>query len=81
MRVISGGGRGARRVADKALLGSFVDAAAGMEQAQRALVIAREVDEPALLSQALTACGDRGGGSSRQCGRVLFRQTSTWHER
>ena len=28
-----------------------------MEQAQQALVIAREVDEPALLSRALTACG------------------------
>lgn len=47
----------ARALADKALLDIFVDAAAGMEQAQQALVIAREVDEPALLSRALTACG------------------------
>ncbi|MCV6984893.1 LuxR family transcriptional regulator [Mycobacterium shinjukuense] len=47
----------ARALADRALLDIFVDAAAGMEQAQRALAIAREVDDPTLLSRTLTACG------------------------
>ncbi|SOJ55866.1 Putative HTH-type transcriptional regulator [Mycobacterium simulans] len=47
----------ARALADKALLDIFVDAATGMEQAQQALAIAREVNEPALLARALTTCG------------------------
>jgi predicted ATPase/class 3 adenylate cyclase/DNA-binding CsgD family transcriptional regulator len=47
----------ARALADKALLGTWVDAAAGADQAQQALAIAREVDDPALLARALTACG------------------------
>jgi DNA-binding CsgD family transcriptional regulator len=47
----------ARALADKALLGTWVDAAASADQAQQALAIAREVDDPALLARALTACG------------------------
>ncbi|KZS60226.1 LuxR family transcriptional regulator [Mycobacterium ostraviense] len=47
----------ARALADKGLLDIFVDASAGMDQAQQALAIAREVGDPALLSRALTACG------------------------
>ncbi|MCV7122355.1 LuxR family transcriptional regulator [Mycobacterium lacus] len=47
----------ARALADKALLDVFVDAAAGADQAEQALEIAREIGDPALLSRALTVCG------------------------
>ncbi|KLO32936.1 helix-turn-helix transcriptional regulator [Mycobacterium haemophilum] len=47
----------ARALADKAVLDIFVDVAAGIDHAQQALQIARDVDDPALLSRVLTACG------------------------
>jgi predicted ATPase/class 3 adenylate cyclase/DNA-binding CsgD family transcriptional regulator len=47
----------ARALADKAMLNAHMGATDSMEQALRALAIAREVDDPALLLRALTACG------------------------
>ena len=47
----------ARALADEATLAIRVGAADSIEQAQQALAIAREVDDPALLARALTACG------------------------
>ena len=47
----------ARALADRAMLGIWVGAADSLDQAQQALAIAREVDDPALLARALTACG------------------------
>jgi predicted ATPase/class 3 adenylate cyclase/DNA-binding CsgD family transcriptional regulator len=47
----------ARALADKALLDSWALVGDSMDQAQQALAIAREVDDPALLARALTACG------------------------
>jgi predicted ATPase/DNA-binding CsgD family transcriptional regulator len=47
----------ARALADRAVLGLWVGAADSPDQAQQALAIAREVDDPALLARALTACG------------------------
>jgi predicted ATPase/class 3 adenylate cyclase len=47
----------ARALADRAMLAIWVGAADSLSQAQQALVIAREVDDPALLARALTACG------------------------
>src|SRR5271166_4134482 len=47
----------ARALADRATLGLWAGVADGMEQAHEALAIAREVDDPALLARALTACG------------------------
>ncbi|MDX6520054.1 MAG: hypothetical protein QOF08_659, partial [Gaiellales bacterium] len=44
-------------LADKATLSAFMGATDRMEQALQALTIAREVDDPALLLRALTACG------------------------
>jgi len=44
-------------LADKATLNAHMGATDGMEQALQALAIAREVDDPALLLRALTACG------------------------
>src|SRR6185437_10593964 len=47
----------ARALADKAVLDAYTAAADNMEQANRAVAIARELDDPALLARALTACG------------------------
>jgi len=47
----------ARALADRALLAALMGDADSFEQAQQALAIAREVDDPALLVRALTACG------------------------
>ncbi len=47
----------ARVLADRAFLGILAGAAASLDQAQQALAIAREVDDPALLVRAFTACG------------------------
>ena len=46
----------ARALADKAVLNSWVDVTASWDQAQEALLIARELNDPALLTRALTAC-------------------------
>jgi predicted ATPase/class 3 adenylate cyclase/DNA-binding CsgD family transcriptional regulator len=46
----------ARALADRALLAIFAGAAESVEQAQQAVAIAREVDDPALLARALAAC-------------------------
>jgi predicted ATPase/class 3 adenylate cyclase/DNA-binding NarL/FixJ family response regulator len=47
----------ARALADKAMLGPWVGAAASRDQAEEALAIARDVNDPALLARALTTCG------------------------
>ena len=44
-------------LADNAVLDAYAGATDSMEQALQALAIAREVDDPALLARALTACG------------------------
>jgi predicted ATPase len=46
----------ARALADKAVLSSWVDVTASLDQAREALAIARDIDEPALLTRVLTAC-------------------------
>jgi predicted ATPase/class 3 adenylate cyclase/DNA-binding CsgD family transcriptional regulator len=47
----------ARALADKAVLNSWVDVSVSLNQAQEALAIARDADDPGLLTRALTACG------------------------
>jgi predicted ATPase/class 3 adenylate cyclase/DNA-binding CsgD family transcriptional regulator len=47
----------ARALADRAMLAIWVGAAESLDQAQQALAIARELDDPALLVRALTARG------------------------
>jgi predicted ATPase/class 3 adenylate cyclase/DNA-binding CsgD family transcriptional regulator len=47
----------ARALADNALLATWARATDNVDQAQQALAIAREIDDPALLARALTACG------------------------
>jgi DNA-binding CsgD family transcriptional regulator len=46
-----------RALADRAMLAVLMGAAESLDQAQQALAMAREVDDPALLARALTACG------------------------
>jgi len=45
-----------RAEADKTILETWISATASMEQAEQALTIARDLDDPALLVRALTAC-------------------------
>ncbi len=47
----------ARALADRATLAVWLDDPDSLDQSQRALALAREVDDPALLVRALTACG------------------------
>jgi predicted ATPase/class 3 adenylate cyclase/DNA-binding NarL/FixJ family response regulator len=47
----------ARALVDQAMLDAAGSAAATMDQAEQALAIARDVDDPALLARTLTACG------------------------
>ncbi len=47
----------ARALADKAVLGNYLGVADGLNQAEQAVAIARDVDDPALLARTLTACG------------------------
>jgi predicted ATPase/class 3 adenylate cyclase/DNA-binding CsgD family transcriptional regulator len=47
----------ARALADKALLDPMVGGTESMAQAQQSVAIARDIDDPALLARALTACG------------------------
>jgi predicted ATPase/class 3 adenylate cyclase/DNA-binding CsgD family transcriptional regulator len=53
----------ARALADRAMLAIWVGAADSLSQAQQALSIAREVNDPALLVRVLTACGLIAGQS------------------
>ncbi|MEE6179170.1 LuxR C-terminal-related transcriptional regulator [Mycobacterium sp. 050134] len=47
----------ARALADQAVLAAAVGDPIGMEEPQRALAMAREIDDPGLLLHALVACG------------------------
>lgn len=62
----------ARALADKAVLTTFVGYS--VEPAQRALEIARELDDPALSARVLTACGVNagGGGNDPEAARAFF---------
>ena len=51
----------ARALADKAVLDTYLGAANNMDQAEQAVAIARDVDDPALLARALTAYGFTAG--------------------
>jgi predicted ATPase/tetratricopeptide (TPR) repeat protein len=59
-------------LADKAVLDAWVAARYSMDQAQQALAIAREVDDPALLARALTACGVVAGYYDPEVARSYF---------
>jgi DNA-binding NarL/FixJ family response regulator len=63
----------ARALADRAMLATRMGAPDSLEQAQQALLIAREVDDPALLARALAACGfTAGAGYHVEVARACF---------
>ncbi len=63
----------ARALADKAVLDTWATAAASTVQAEQALAIARDVDDPALLARTLTACGFiAGAGYNAEVARAYF---------
>ena len=47
----------ARALADKAVFDTILGGADSLNQAQQALVLAREIEDPAVLARVLTACG------------------------
>ena len=62
----------ARALADSAVLGLWAGAADSPDQAQQALAIARELDDPALLARALTACGCIAGYFDAEAARAYL---------
>ncbi len=63
----------ARALADRAVLAIRMGAPDSLEQAQQALAIARELDDPALLARALAACGfTAGAGYHVEVARACF---------
>jgi predicted ATPase/class 3 adenylate cyclase/DNA-binding CsgD family transcriptional regulator len=62
----------ARALADRAVLATLMAAADSLDQAQEALAIAREVDDPALLARALTACSVIAVFANPEAARAYF---------
>jgi predicted ATPase/class 3 adenylate cyclase/DNA-binding CsgD family transcriptional regulator len=62
----------ARALSDKAMLDAWAGAPASVDQAQWALEIARQVDDPALLARALTACGFIAGNGDNPRAAVEY---------
>ena len=62
----------ARALADRAVLATLMAAAYSLDQAQEALAIAREVDDPALLARALTACSVIAVFANPEVARAYF---------
>jgi DNA-binding CsgD family transcriptional regulator len=63
-------------LADKAVLDAWVTAKLSMDQAQQAVAIARELDDPALLARTLTACGVVANYYDREVARPYFAEAS-----
>ena len=67
----------ARALADTAVLNMWVGGS--IEQAERALAIARELDDPALLARTLTACGFIAGTRyNAEAARTYFSEASVF---
>ncbi|MDT7766123.1 MAG: hypothetical protein QOC63_5543, partial [Mycobacterium sp.] len=62
----------ARALADRAMLATWASAADSLDQAQQALAIARELDDPDLLARALTACGYIAAYTNSEAARGYF---------
>ncbi len=62
----------ARALADRALLAAAMGVADSVDHAQQAMAIAREVDDPALLAAALTACGYFAAFNNPEVARAYF---------
>ena len=67
----------ARALADEATLATRVGALDRLDQAQHALALARDIDDPALLARALTACGFTAAYSSNaELARACFTEAT-----
>ncbi len=67
----------ARALADEATLATRVGAVDRLDQAQHALALARDIDDPALLARALTACGFTAAYSSNaELARACFTEAT-----
>ncbi len=62
----------ARALADRAVFALWVGGADTLSEAQEALAIAREVDDPTLLARTLTACGQIAALSSAELAEQYF---------
>ncbi len=62
----------ARALADRALLATWMAADVSMDQAEQALAIARDTDNPALLARALTVCGYIAAFTNSETARGYF---------
>jgi DNA-binding CsgD family transcriptional regulator len=61
-----------RALADRALLATWADGADSLGQAQQALAIARDLDDPDLLARALSACGYIAAYTSSEAAQGYF---------
>jgi predicted ATPase/class 3 adenylate cyclase/DNA-binding CsgD family transcriptional regulator len=66
----------ARALADRAMLAIWVSDADSPDQAQQALAIAREVEDPALLTRALTTCGYIAGFFDPEVARAYLAEAT-----
>jgi predicted ATPase/class 3 adenylate cyclase/DNA-binding CsgD family transcriptional regulator len=66
----------ARALADRAMLAIWVSDADSPDQAQQALAIAREVEDPALLARALTTCGYIAGSFDAEAARAYLAEAT-----
>jgi predicted ATPase/DNA-binding CsgD family transcriptional regulator len=66
----------ARALADRAVLATMMAAADCLEQAQQALAIARDIDDPALLVRALIACGHIAAYTNPEVARACFTEAT-----
>jgi predicted ATPase/class 3 adenylate cyclase/DNA-binding CsgD family transcriptional regulator len=66
----------ARALADRAMLAIWVSDADSPDQAQQALAIAREVEDPALLARALTTCGYIAGFFDAEAARAYLAEAT-----
>jgi predicted ATPase/class 3 adenylate cyclase/DNA-binding CsgD family transcriptional regulator len=62
----------ARALADRAVFALWVGGADSLSEAQQALAIAREADDPALLARTLTACGQIASVASAEPAEPYF---------
>ena len=62
----------ARALADRALLATWMFEPDTLDQAQQALALARELDDPSLLARALSACGYIASYTNPEVAREYF---------
>jgi predicted ATPase/class 3 adenylate cyclase/DNA-binding CsgD family transcriptional regulator len=67
----------ARALAHRAMVAAGAGADVSVEQADQALTMAREIDDPALLVDALTACGAVRVFRGPRAGRLMHRDAHT----